>query len=297
MNPHRLLRPAGAGVGLIAALAACTALNVATVDAAAGDDPVLAAARELRSAGCNGRPGIRAALTRDRGLDDVARRWATQGGGNRLDVAFEAAGVRARQSASLALVRGRPEDAAGALRGRLCTELTTADWTRLGWHATPGGVWVVVAVPSQPPARTDAAAISSSVLRLANALRARGARCGSETFGPAPPLTLDPLLSRAAQVQADEMAKYQFLAHEGRDGSTPSVRATRAGYAWRVVGENVAAGPESAEEVTRGWEQSPAHCRNLMDPEFTALGIAFASNPKATGHSTWWSMVLARPRR
>jgi uncharacterized protein YkwD len=267
------------------------------VAAAAERDPVLAAAQALRSGGCNGRPGIRAPLTRDRALDDVARRWAMQGGGNRLDVAFEAAGVRARQSASLALVRGRPDDTTGAMRGRLCAELTSAEWTRLGWYSSPAGVWVVVAVPSQPPSRADAASISSSVLRLANALRARGTRCGRDSFGPAPPLSLDPLLSRAAQVQADEMAKYQFLAHEGRDGSTPSVRATRVGYAWRVVGENVAAGPESAEEVMRGWEQSPDHCRNLLDPEFTALGIAFASNPKSTGHSTWWSMVLARPRR
>jgi uncharacterized protein YkwD len=92
------------------------------------------------------------------------------------------------------------------------------------------------------------------------------------------------------------MAKFRFLAHEGRDGSTPAIRATRAGYTWRIVGENVAAGPESAEEVMRGWEESPDHCRNLLDPQFTTMGLAFATNPRPTGHSTWWSMVLARPR-
>ena len=63
-----------------------------------------------------------------------------------------------------------------------------------------------------------------------------------------------------------------------------------------AVGENVAAGPESAAEAMQGWEGSPTHCSNLMDPEFTELGIAYAASPRPTGHSTWWSMVLARPR-
>ena len=83
-------------LGLAPALATAAA-------AAAAVDPVLATARELRALGCNGRPGIRSDLTRDRRLDDVARRWAT-GGGDHLDTAFESAGVRTRQSASLAII-------------------------------------------------------------------------------------------------------------------------------------------------------------------------------------------------
>jgi uncharacterized protein YkwD len=194
-------------------------------------------------------------------------------------------------------MHGRPESIAEAMANRLCDELTSPDWTRLGWYSNAGGVWVVVAVPSRPPRREAAAGLAATALRITNAVRARGARCGTQAFGPAPPVQLDAQLSRAAQVQADEMARFTFLAHEGRDGSTPAVRVTRTGYAWRVVGENVAAGPESAEEAMQGWEDSPDHCRNLMDPEFTAMGIAFAVNQKSTGHSTWWSMVLARPTR
>jgi len=279
-------------------MAAVTVLAAAPRADGATDVDLLQAARELRTGGCDGRPGVRSpVLTRDRALDEVARRWAAQGGSARLDVAFESAGVRTRQSASLALLRASPRDVAPALRRRLCTELTTAGWTRIGWATRGDGLWVVLAVPSSPPTPREAGAISAEALRLANALRARGARCGGEAFGPAPPLVLDAKLAHAAQVQADEMARFRFLAHEGRDGSTPAIRATRAGYDWRIVGENVAAGPESAGEVMRGWEESPPHCRNLMDPQFTAMGIAFASNPAPTGHGTWWSMVLARPKR
>ena len=298
MSHHTGTLLALVAVGGSVLLAAPPRLDAAAGNASRSADPVLEAARELRTRGCDGRPGIRTPpLVRDRALDDVARRWASQGGSQRLDVAFESAGVRTRQSASLALTHARPADIAPALRQRLCAELTGAEWTQLGWSETSNGIWIVVAVPSQPPARSEASASSATALRLANALRARGARCGRDAFGPAPPLVLDPHLTRAAQVQADEMAAYRFLAHEGRDGSTPAVRVTKTGYAWRLVGENVAAGPESAEEVMSGWEQSPDHCRNLLDPQFTAMGLAFATNPRSTGHSTWWSLVLARPKR
>jgi uncharacterized protein YkwD len=235
-------------------------------------------------------------LQRDGALDAVARRWADQGGSNRLDVAFSAAGVRARQSASLALSRGVPAAVAAPLQKRLCTELTSAEWSRLGWYADGAGVWIVMAVPSEAPRAADTASINSTALVLANELRARGARCGSKTFAPAPPLRLSSALTRAAQTHANEMAKFRYLAHEGRDGSTPAQRATRAGYAWKVVGENVAGGPESAREVMKDWENSADHCRNLLDPDFTEMGLAFGINPLPTGHSTWWSMVLARPR-
>lgn len=266
-------------------------------EAAADSDPVLRSAQRIRATGCGGHAGIRAELQSDGALDDVARRWGPPGSGKPVATVFETAGVRVRASASLAVLRGKPEDLLSLLADRLCTELTSAEWTRLGWYANADGVWVVMAIPSKPPAREAAAAVATTALRLTNALRARGARCGNRTYGPAPPVALDSLLTRAAQAQADEMARFMFLAHEGRDGSTPAERVNRTGYAWRVVGENVAAGPESAEEVMQGWEESPEHCKNIMDPDFTVMGIAFAVNPKSTGHSTWWSMVLARPKR
>lgn len=269
----------------------------APAGAPAATDPLLSAARDLRSRGCEGRPGITTELSRDRALDGVARRWAANRGD--LADAFAAQRVRVRESASVAMRgRSRPAaDVAAALARNLCGELTDPRWTRIGWHADREGTWVVVAVPSAPPGPRDRAAVAREVLDHANAVRARGARCGGETFGPAPPLTLDERLAKAAHVHAEEMARFGFLAHEGRDGSTPAVRARRAGYEWSAVGENLAAGPETAEEVVRGWEASPPHCRNLVDPAFTQMGVAWAASPRPTGHGTWWAMVLARPRR
>lgn len=276
--------------------AAAAALVLTAAPLAAAADRVTEAALEIRRGGCGTHPGTQAELRRDARLDAVARRWSQQGGGSRLDVAFETERVRARQSASLSISRATGEQATQSMRARLCNELTDAEWTRLGWHARGDTLWVVVAVPSQAPQPAQLEAINQRALALVNAIRARGTRCGDRAYPAVPPLRLNATLTAAAQTHAEEMARYRFLAHEGRDGSTPGQRATRAGYMWRTVGENVAAGPESAEEVVRGFEQSPDHCHNLMDPDFTEMGLAFATNPQATGHSTWWSQVFGRPR-
>lgn len=263
---------------------------------AASINDVLDAARSVRASGCAGHAGNPAPLHREARLDEIARRWARQGTGQDLGAAFLAAGLRTRQSASLALLRTPSTQVRAVLERRLCAELTDAAFSQLGIHGDGDDVWLVLAEPSKPPAAANAERVAREVLELANAVRARGARCGRDAFGPAPPLRLEARLTLAARMHAEDMARHAFLAHQGRDGSTPARRVTRTGYAWRAVGENVAAGAESAAEVVAGWERSPEHCRNLMDAGFTEMGVAFAASPRTTGHSTWWSLVLARPR-
>lgn len=91
------------------------------------------------------------------------------------------------------------------------------------------------------------------------------------------------------------MAKYSFMAHEGRDGSTPAQRVTREGYRWTAVGENVAAGPETAEDVMAGWLASPVHCANIMSARYSEMGVAFVVNGE-DDFGVYWTLSLAAPR-
>ena len=86
------------------------------------------------------------------------------------------------------------------------------------------------------------------------------------------------------------------LSHRGSDDTTPADRVARAGYAWKAVGENVAAGPDTAKKVVDGWLSSPAHCENVMDPDFSEMGIAYFTNPKRKV-GIYWAQVFARPRQ
>lgn len=90
-------------------------------------------------------------------------------------------------------------------------------------------------------------------------------------------------------------AAQRYFRHEARDGSVAGDRALLAGYRWRRIGENIAAGQENPEQVVAGWLGSPGHCANIMDPGFADMGAAYAINPASRRGSIFWTQVFARP--
>lgn len=107
-----------------------------------------------------------------------------------------------------------------------------------------------------------------------------------------PALSADTLLTRAAAIHAADMARGPFVSYTGSDGSDPSQRLDRVGYLWIWVGENIAAGQETAEEVVPGWLRSPNHLANILSADAVSAGVAMARNP-ATDYVTYWVMVYA----
>ncbi|NJD19165.1 MAG: CAP domain-containing protein [Gemmatimonadetes bacterium] len=107
-----------------------------------------------------------------------------------------------------------------------------------------------------------------------------------------PPLTADTLLTRAARMHAEDMAAHGLVGHTGSDGSDPSQRLDRVGYLWIWVGENVAGGQGTPEEVVPGWIRSEAHRANMLSPDAVSAGVAMARS--AVGeYGTYWVMVYA----
>ena len=78
------------------------------------------------------------------------------------------------------------------------------------------------------------------------------------------------------------------LTHEGK-------LITRSGYRWRGVGENVASGQTTPEEVVEDWVHSPGHCANLMSPDFTEMGAAYGVNLNAEA-VVFWAQEFGKPR-
>jgi uncharacterized protein YkwD len=91
------------------------------------------------------------------------------------------------------------------------------------------------------------------------------------------------------------MARYDYFSHTGRDGSTVDSRATRAGYRWRAIGENIAAGQMDADAAVRGWINSPGHCANIMSPAFREMGAAFVVNTQSSQGIYWTQVFGAAP--
>ena len=83
------------------------------------------------------------------------------------------------------------------------------------------------------------------------------------------------------------MARTGKVSHSA-DGSEPAARAKRFGYEYCTVAENIAyifnsEGIDTAELARRlfeGWQNSPGHRENMVNPNVTETAVAIAHNPR-----------------
>ena len=130
-------------------------------------------------------------------------------------------------------------------------------------------------VYGNPLARGEDHAYEHRVLELVNAERAK--------FGLAP-MGYNRQLDAASERHASHMAAVRTMAHSGIGDGDPGSRILAQGFD-RSWGENVATGQLSPEQVVAEWMASPGHRRNILDPEFRQLGVAYTT--AADGRSYW----------
>jgi uncharacterized protein YkwD len=278
----------------------------------------------LRAGGCGGVAASAAALQKNTTLDQAAAQWA---GGQAAPAAIERSGYHAQQWATLHY-RGSDTQAFQQQRSAGCRNVLGATLRDVGLFHQGEDTWLVLAAPGHdtgsataiaaprttPAVATAAAAApiraaapltriaaapapinASRVLQLVNAARAHGALCGSRSFAPVAPVHLSEQLADVAYGHATDMAEHNYFEHEDLQGRTPADRVKAAGYAEKLVGENIAYGPTSADEVVQGWLDSPGHCENIMDPRFAEMGIAYAPG-RVQRHGLYWVQLLVAPR-
>lgn len=164
-------------------------------------------------------------------------------------------------------------------------------------NAPEGIVFLDEDAPLPPDFQIQAvtAAEQTALLNATNAKRTVGTKCGATTYAKAAALTVNSLLGTAANKHAEDMAKYNYFSHTGRDGSSFSVRIDRTGYKWSTAGENISAGRSDPKATIDGWYASEGHCKNFMNPAFTQIGFGKGYNASST-YKTYWVAVMARPR-
>lgn len=134
-------------------------------------------------------------------------------------------------------------------------------------------------VPSQAGAWTD------EVIALVN--DERGPR-GLE------PLSANEALSVIAGDYACDMIEGGFFDHVNPiTGETLGNRATAGDYDYLAVGENLAGGQLSPEEVVEAWMLSPGHRANILDEDFTEIGVAVRFGGD---YQVYWVQEFGLPR-
>lgn len=127
---------------------------------------------------------------------------------------------------------------------------------------------------------------SQAIIALTNELRA--------SLG-APTLTESPTLDRAAYAKASDMILQQYFAHVGPDKKSLSSWLNSVGYRYAVAGENLALGFDSAEGVMKAWQASPTHYANLIDKDFTQIGVSAVSGPYQDTETTMVAQYFGTP--
>ncbi len=142
------------------------------------------------------------------------------------------------------------------------------------------------AVQDPPGAATESKPVDTSraaslIVRKTNEFRQEQGR---------PEVDVDPELAETARYFAGYMARTDKYGHTA-DGKRPSGRAEEHGYEYCIVSENIAYQFDStgftvealAEGFVEGWENSPGHRKNMLDPDVTETGVAVARSDE-TGY-------------
>jgi len=141
-------------------------------------------------------------------------------------------------------------------------------------------------VPTAPPPSVPPSAAAEDIVVRTNGERARL---------KLPGLARNEQLMRAAQLQANQMAALNRMAHELPGASYPTMdsRLAAVGYRRSYAGENVAEGYPNAAAVVAGWMTSPGHRENIVSTDYTEMGAGVA--PAQNGR-LFYVQVFARPR-
>jgi uncharacterized protein YkwD len=279
------LHPAVAGIVLLGAAL------LAPAAAHADDLADLVNAYRADPADCGGRPAVPPLVP------EAALARVEVGTGTFLESALRQLGYRAERAEAISLTGPHDAQAAMAvLRQRYCAKLLDPGLSAIG-SARRGNAWqVVLAHPLVFPDLPGWEAAGAQILDGVNRARAQPRTCGTQSFAAAPPVVWNKRLGLAALAHSSNMAEGHYFSHREKDGSDVAARATRAGYSWRAVGENIASGNRTPQEAVAAWLDSPGHCANIMHPGFTEMGAAYAIAPDNENRTPYWTQVFARPR-
>lgn len=92
-------------------------------------------------------------------------------------------------------------------------------------------------------------------------------------------------LEKIADMHAQDMIDRDFFAHVNPDGVDVLTRVKTYNYDQRDVGENIALGQETPEEVMTSWMNSVPHRENLLKSNFIEMGVGIFPNER--GDLAW----------
>lgn len=106
------------------------------------------------------------------------------------------------------------------------------------------------------------------------------------------PLTLSDKLTSIAYTKAKDMADKGYFSHQSPTYGSPFDMLKQFGVSYSYAGENIAAGQKTAEEVMNSWMNSSGHKANILNKNYTQLGVGFYRGGE---YGTEWVQLFIKP--
>jgi len=110
-----------------------------------------------------------------------------------------------------------------------------------------------------------------------------------------PTLVVNPLLTQAAEMKAQDMAEQGYFAHTSPEGKTPWYWIEQVGYKYQYAGENLAVNFRDSEDVTNAWLNSPTHQANIVKGNYTEMGTGVVRGMYQGKNTVFVAQVYANP--
>ena len=135
----------------------------------------------------------------------------------------------------------------------------------------------------QEPTDHETTSQAEEVFKLVNAERSKqGLKA----------LTLSAKLTDIATMKSKDMADKGYFDHTSPTYGSPFQMLQDFGVHYTAAGENIAAGQKSPEEVMNSWMNSSGHRANILNANYTELGVGFYQGGK---YGTYWTQLLIKP--
>lgn len=130
----------------------------------------------------------------------------------------------------------------------------------------------------------DTERMADQVLQLVNLERAEA---------DLPPVIRNAALGKIADDYACRMIAENFFGHwDPITGHGPGDRAVVGKYSFYAIGENLAAGQQTAAEVMKVWMDSPSHRDIILDEKWSEVGISVRAGGE---YSIYWVQEFGAP--
>lgn len=103
-------------------------------------------------------------------------------------------------------------------------------------------------------------------------------------------LAINEAVMDTAQLRAGEII--EKFDHERPNGEMCYTALNEADIRYRTAGENIAAGQPTPAEVFESWMNSTRHRLNILNPDFTEIGVGYIFDSNSNYGSYWVQMFI-----